>query len=117
MQISQGPQHLGQQLELYRLRLTAPRVQNRLRAFQKLHREKWLTLLIEAVIQHADDMWMAQRRQCAKLVRQRNLIVLSGAERREEKMLGGDRQALESNVLSGEAVSRSEHLTHSARAQ
>ncbi len=116
VQICQRLQGLQQQVDLDGERLIAPRLNGRAGRVQQVHRQKGLPVGVEAVIQHADHVGVAQRGEGLEFLRQREAAVGGVVEDAggELKLIAGGEDALEGDFSSGEAIQRPVDRAHAA---
>ncbi len=69
MKIREGAEHLHDEIDLHRHRVMAPGFDDVQRVLFEVHGEERHAVLIETIVEHTDDVRMAERCQQAELVR------------------------------------------------
>src|SRR2546422_1550729 len=70
MKIREGAEHLHDEIDLHRHRVMAPGFDDVQRVLFEVHGEERHAMLIETIVEHTDDVRMAERCHQAELVRQ-----------------------------------------------
>ncbi len=117
VEIDKRLQYLEQQVDLDGARLVFAGFQNGLSGFDQFHGEERLALVFKAVVEHADDVGMAQRGKQLELLRQRETQVHAVALGHALPLLGRIGDSFERDGLASEPVGGAIHHAHAARAK